>query len=221
MLGHGAVGRTFRRPHRAAHHRLDRPRRLGVGRHAVRRAPRRPEGVRVRDALRRGLGPLRRVRPVLDGHGRRRSRTCSTVSSSAPVPYRRRTAGRRGGETLVGTKLDALRAEIALRAAGRGGLQRRSRLGARGPGRHRGARARAACCVSPPSPPSLAPEELADCRALAREWGLRWRTVSTDELDDPAYAANDADRCYHCKASLLARPGAAGRGRVGRRACSG
>jgi uncharacterized protein len=51
---------------------------------------------------------------------------------------------------------------------------------------------------------SLAPEELADCAALAREWGLRWHTVSTAELDDPAYAANDGDRCYHCKASLLA-----------------
>jgi pyridinium-3,5-biscarboxylic acid mononucleotide sulfurtransferase len=50
---------------------------------------------------------------------------------------------------------------------------------------------------------SLAPEELADCRALAAQWGLRWRTVSTDELDDPEYVANGADRCYHCKASLL------------------
>jgi uncharacterized protein len=51
---------------------------------------------------------------------------------------------------------------------------------------------------------SLAPEELADCAALAREWGLRWQTVSTGELDDAAYRANDGDRCYHCKASLLA-----------------
>jgi uncharacterized protein len=51
---------------------------------------------------------------------------------------------------------------------------------------------------------SLAPEELADCRALAAQWGLRWRTVSTDELDDPEYVANGAERCYHCKASLLA-----------------
>ena len=33
--------------------------------------------VRLRDALRRGLGPLRRVRPVLHRHGGRRSRTCS------------------------------------------------------------------------------------------------------------------------------------------------
>jgi uncharacterized protein len=60
-----------------------------------------------------------------------------------------------------------------------------------------------ALCVTAVSP-SLAPEELADCRALAREWGLRWRTVETDELADPEYVANGADRCYHCKASLLA-----------------
>ncbi|HEY5026543.1 MAG TPA: ATP-dependent sacrificial sulfur transferase LarE [Acidimicrobiales bacterium] len=57
-------------------------------------------------------------------------------------------------------------------------------------------------CVTAVSP-SLAPEELADCRALASEWGLRWHTVSTDEIDDPEYAANGTDRCYHCKATLL------------------
>ncbi|MDQ3757871.1 MAG: TIGR00268 family protein, partial [Actinomycetota bacterium] len=51
--------------------------------------------------------------------------------------------------------------------------------------------------------PSLAPEERADCEALASEWGLRWSAVETDELADPAYVANDGDRCYHCKASLL------------------
>jgi len=51
--------------------------------------------------------------------------------------------------------------------------------------------------------PSLAPEERADCEALAREWGLRWTPVFTDELADPAYTANDGERCYHCKASLM------------------
>jgi uncharacterized protein len=60
-----------------------------------------------------------------------------------------------------------------------------------------------ALCVTAVSA-SLAPEELTDCRALAQEWGLRWHTVSTQEIDDPAYSANDTDRCYHCKASLLA-----------------
>ena len=51
--------------------------------------------------------------------------------------------------------------------------------------------------------PSLAPEERADCEALAREWGLRWTPVETAELENAAYAANDGDRCYHCKAELM------------------
>jgi len=51
--------------------------------------------------------------------------------------------------------------------------------------------------------PSLAPEELADCAALAAEWGLRWETVATTELDTPDYRANGPDRCYHCKAALM------------------
>lgn len=50
---------------------------------------------------------------------------------------------------------------------------------------------------------SLAPEELADCRALAAEWGLSWRPVETAELADPAYAANGADRCARCKTALM------------------
>ncbi len=58
-------------------------------------------------------------------------------------------------------------------------------------------------CVTAVSP-SLAPEELADCRALAAELGLRYLEVITDELADPAYSANDGSRCYHCKSSLMA-----------------
>jgi uncharacterized protein len=51
--------------------------------------------------------------------------------------------------------------------------------------------------------PSLAPEERDDCAALAAEWGLRWLEVETAELENPDYAANGADRCYHCKADLM------------------
>jgi pyridinium-3,5-biscarboxylic acid mononucleotide sulfurtransferase len=51
--------------------------------------------------------------------------------------------------------------------------------------------------------PSLAPSELADCEALAREWGVRWVPVETRELDRPEYVANGGDRCYHCKAELM------------------
>jgi len=68
-------------------------------------------------------------------------------------------------------------------------------------------------CVTAVSP-SLAPEELADCRALAGEWDLRFTEVHTQELADPAYSANDGSRCYHCKTSLLEAlaPVAAGEG---------
>ena len=51
--------------------------------------------------------------------------------------------------------------------------------------------------------PSLAPSEKLDCAALAEEWGLRWRPVDTDELSDPAYVANDGQRCAHCKTALM------------------
>ena len=55
--------------------------------------------------------------------------------------------------------------------------------------------------------PSLAPEELGDCRALAAEWHLRHVEVATDELADTAYSINDGSRCYHCKSSLMAALG--------------
>jgi uncharacterized protein len=51
--------------------------------------------------------------------------------------------------------------------------------------------------------PSLAGDELADCRALASEWGLRLIEVATEELDNDAYQVNDSDRCYWCKSSLM------------------
>lgn len=63
-----------------------------------------------------------------------------------------------------------------------------------GPGR--------AHCVTAVSA-SLAPEEHEQCAALAREWGLRWSAVTTDELARPAYAENGLDRCYHCKSELM------------------
>jgi pyridinium-3,5-biscarboxylic acid mononucleotide sulfurtransferase len=60
-------------------------------------------------------------------------------------------------------------------------------------------RARAVTAVSA----SLAGDELDDCTALAKEWGLAWSTVETTELDHVDYQRNDGDRCYHCKAELL------------------
>jgi uncharacterized protein len=51
--------------------------------------------------------------------------------------------------------------------------------------------------------PSLAADELEDCRSLAAEWGLKWTPIDTDELANPAYVANAGDRCFHCKTELL------------------
>jgi pyridinium-3,5-biscarboxylic acid mononucleotide sulfurtransferase len=51
---------------------------------------------------------------------------------------------------------------------------------------------------------SLAADDEAHCRGLAAEWGLRWKTVETSEMDDPRYVANGADRCARCKDALMA-----------------
>ncbi len=51
--------------------------------------------------------------------------------------------------------------------------------------------------------PSLARAEADDCRALADEWDLRWVGVETNEMDDPRYVANGADRCARCKSALM------------------
>lgn len=59
------------------------------------------------------------------------------------------------------------------------------------------------CCAMTAVSPSLAPEELDDCRSLAAEWGLRWLPVETSEMEDAAYRANGADRCFHCKSALM------------------
>jgi uncharacterized protein len=51
--------------------------------------------------------------------------------------------------------------------------------------------------------PSLAQEELPAARAFAESLGVRHLTPGTDELSRPGYVANGADRCFHCKATLL------------------
>ena len=55
--------------------------------------------------------------------------------------------------------------------------------------------------------PSLAISEADDCRALASEWDLRWVGVPTDEMDDPTYVRNGADRCARCKTALMSALG--------------
>jgi len=133
------------------------------------------------------------------------------MAGMAAAPVGRRVAGPpHSGATSVGVRppgdLDVLRAELrslgSVVVAFSGGAD--SAFVARVATDTLGADH--VLCVTAVSP-SLAPEELEDCRALAADWGLRHLEVTTDELADPSYAANDGSRCYHCKASLMAALG--------------
>jgi uncharacterized protein len=48
-------------------------------------------------------------------------------------------------------------------------------------------------------------DELAEARRLATLMGARHLVVRTEELANPAYARNGADRCFFCKEELFAR----------------
>ncbi len=51
--------------------------------------------------------------------------------------------------------------------------------------------------------PSLASEQLIFLRNFVRDFELRHREVSTQELEDPNYQKNHGDRCYYCKTHLF------------------
>jgi len=39
-------------------------------------------------------------------------------------------------------------------------------------------------------------------KKIAKDFGVRLQTIDTDELKDPNFVANKADRCFHCKSHL-------------------
>jgi uncharacterized protein len=51
--------------------------------------------------------------------------------------------------------------------------------------------------------PSVPADELEGARALAERIGVRHRVVDTAEFEDPQFAVNPPDRCYHCKSTLF------------------
>lgn len=51
--------------------------------------------------------------------------------------------------------------------------------------------------------PSFSPHEMERASRFCAERGISHVIVETNELDDPQYAANPEDRCYHCKRILL------------------
>ena len=62
--------------------------------------------------------------------------------------------------------------------------------------------------------PSLPRGELAAALDFAAEHGIPVHILQTRELDDPNYARNDGDRCFHCKDELFTQMEAA-RGKLG------
>ncbi len=50
---------------------------------------------------------------------------------------------------------------------------------------------------------SLSGEQRELALEVARRFGFPHRVVATREIDNPLYARNDQDRCYHCKSELF------------------
>ena len=51
--------------------------------------------------------------------------------------------------------------------------------------------------------PSLARRDMEEARAFAETHGIPLRVIKTEELDNPEYQRNDANRCFHCKTELF------------------
>jgi uncharacterized protein len=55
------------------------------------------------------------------------------------------------------------------------------------------------------SSPSLPGAEEEDALEFLRAQGIPFERIVTEEIDNEAYAANNPDRCYHCKKELFTR----------------
>jgi uncharacterized protein len=51
--------------------------------------------------------------------------------------------------------------------------------------------------------PSIPRSHMRDAIGFAREAGIRHEVIATREFENPAYAANNPDRCFHCKDELF------------------
>lgn len=51
--------------------------------------------------------------------------------------------------------------------------------------------------------PSLARRDMEQARAFAETHGIPLRIIQTEELENPEYQRNDANRCFHCKTELF------------------
>ncbi|MBA7660610.1 Pyridinium-3,5-bisthiocarboxylic acid mononucleotide synthase [subsurface metagenome] len=51
--------------------------------------------------------------------------------------------------------------------------------------------------------PTLAESQYKQALRVAKKIGAEVKTIEPNEMDDPKFTANKADRCYHCKTHLI------------------
>ncbi|HLI83813.1 MAG TPA: ATP-dependent sacrificial sulfur transferase LarE [Bryobacteraceae bacterium] len=61
--------------------------------------------------------------------------------------------------------------------------------------------------------PSFPQSHKRDAEAFVKQFGIAHEYIQTNEFDSPAYAANNPDRCFHCKDELFTRLKQVGRER--------
>jgi uncharacterized protein len=61
--------------------------------------------------------------------------------------------------------------------------------------------------------PSIPASHKRDAEAFAQQFGIAHEYIATQEFDNPDYARNDLNRCFHCKDELFKRLEALGRER--------
>ncbi|MBF0270846.1 MAG: ATP-dependent sacrificial sulfur transferase LarE [Magnetococcales bacterium] len=53
--------------------------------------------------------------------------------------------------------------------------------------------------------PTMPARDLADVLNLVQQWNVQHRLIDSDEINDPNFARNAPDRCFHCKSDLFGR----------------
>lgn len=61
-----------------------------------------------------------------------------------------------------------------------------------------------AVCITGISP-SVSEMQRTEAEKIAREFNFNFRTIETEEVENPAYQANPTNRCYHCKTELYGK----------------
>jgi len=124
-----------------------------------------------------------------------------SASAETKIPERAATHTADAGESVTAGKLRALEAQLGklnrVMVAYSGGVD--SAFLAATAHRVLGANMLAVLADSP----SLARRDMEQACAFAQSLGMPIEVIRTEELDQPEYTRNDANRCFHCKDELF------------------